>query len=146
MRALFLLPAIALFCWGCFDQGECLNQTSNQVSVRFYNKSDNKERNLNLDSMVVSGLPDARYKASALSAIAFPLDPASAEALVTLYTPAGNTMLEFQYTTQATLLDPACAAATLFTLKSAAVTGADSIRIVQPVLTNISTTHVKVFF
>ena len=146
MRKLFFLPAILLLCWGCFDQGECLNQTSNRVSVRFYNKSDNKERNLQLDSVGVAGLPEVGYKASALSAISFPLDPTAAEAVVTLYTPNGNTILQFQYGTQATLLDPACAAATLFTLKSASVTGADSVRIVQPILTNISTTHVKVFF
>lgn len=146
MRLIFSLLMTSLLLWGCFDRGECLNQTSNLVSVRFYNKSDNTELNLNLDSVGISGLSDVRYKASLLSAISIPLDPALAEALVTLYTPDGDILLQFPYTTQATLLDPDCEAATLFTLGSATATGADSIRVVQPVLTNISTTHVKVFF
>lgn len=146
MRLLFLLSMSALL-WGCFEQGECLDQTSDQVSLRFFNKSDLRERTVEIDSILVSGLPGARHKVSQLSSVTVPLDPLMSESTVTIYQPGAIAVITLTYTTQSTLLDPACGAAELFTLRGIQAQGIDSVRIVQSILSNVSTSeHVRLYF
>lgn len=146
MRPLILILLLTAFT-GCFEKGECLDQTSNQTTFRFFNMSDFKERSLLIDSIRVEGLAEARYEDTELSSVTLPLNPLNTQAVITVYQPAGTCVITLDYSTQTTLLDPACGAAELYTLKAVRVEGADSVKIIQPILSSVSTTeHVRLFF
>lgn len=131
---------------GCLEEGDCLNQASNLAVLGFYTKSTLAQKTLDIDSVRVSGIEESTNIDTQLTSLTVPLDPVTSSVTISIYQPSGLSTVTVDYSTRTNILDPACGAADLFTLNQVAVTGADSIRIVQPKLSNSITTHVKIYF
>ena len=141
-----LILVASLMLSSCFEQGDCQNQTSNIIKVAFFKSADRKSLELQLDSVTVSGLTGKFIEDEQLSAIVIPLNPVADKSIITLYRPEGISTLTIEYLARTTVLDPACGATELFTLKSAEGSGFESAVITQDLVSVSLTTNVSVYF
>lgn len=130
----------------CFEQGDCQNQTSNQIRVAFFSAANQKSIKLQLDSVFVSGLSGKFIENKELEALVLPLDPLKEACVITLYQPGVVSTISIGYQARTTILDPACGATDLFTLKQADGEGIVSASIVQDLISVALTTNVRVYF
>ena len=130
----------------CFEQGDCQNQTSNIIKVAFFKSADKKSLELQLDSVTVSGIAGKFIENEQLSALVIPLNPVADKSIITLYRPDGVSTLTIQYQARTTVLDPACGATELFTLKSAEGSGVASAAVTKALVSVSLTTNVSVYF
>ena len=73
--SVFSIILAALSFYGCFEQGDCQNQTSNKIKLEFFNSADRKKIKIRLDSVLISGLPEKLIEDEEVESIVLPLDP-----------------------------------------------------------------------
>lgn len=130
----------------CFEQGDCQDQTSNRITFEFISSSTNKPSEIAIDSVTVSGVDKTFYKGEKASRIILPLTPGSSNTELKIYRPLGNISLNISYLERSTLLDPACGARVLFTLKEVSFTGsASKVQIIKSLISSVQETHVKIY-
>ncbi|MFZ9981002.1 MAG: hypothetical protein ACO3FI_03120 [Cyclobacteriaceae bacterium] len=144
--SILLIVVTALSLSGCFEKGDCQNQTSNIVKVAFFNSSDQKVLKVQLDSVFIRGLEGKFIEDEELESIVIPLDPLSDEAVITLYRPEATNTITIGYIARTTVLDPACGATDLYLLKKASGEGISSATITQEIVSVSLTTNVSVYF
>jgi len=144
--SILLIVVTALSLSGCFEKGDCQNQTSNIIKVGFFNAADQKALKVQLDSVFIRGLEGKFIEDEALESIVLPLDPLSDEAVITLYRPGATNTITIGYIARTTVLDPACGAADLYLLKKASGEGISSATITQEIVSVSLTTNVSVYF
>ncbi len=142
-----ILLAAGILSSGCFEQGDCQNQTSNKVKVDFMDAVTRKALTLAVDSVTIAGVSGKLYETASVSSVTLPLDPLNdaAEIMVHL-TNAPDATLIIRYTARTTVLDPACGAAELFTLSGAEGEPFTEAILVQKTLSNIISTNVRIYF
>ena len=141
-----LIFVATLMLSSCFEKGDCQNQTSNIIKVAFFNSTDGKSIELQLDSVKISGIPGKFIEDEELSAFVMPLNPVTDKSIITLYRPEGASNLTVQYRARTTVLDPACGATELFTLENAEGSGIASVVITKDLVTVSLTTNLSVYF
>ncbi|MFM7194882.1 MAG: hypothetical protein ACKOAR_06795 [Bacteroidota bacterium] len=149
MRSLsfILLLTAGVLSSGCFEQGDCQNQTSNKVKIDFFDAVTRKALTLAVDSVTIEGLPGKLYKAVSVNSITVPLNPLQDATEIMIHrNPAADATLILRYTARTTVLDPACGATELFTLSGAEGQPFQQAILVQKVLANVITTNVRLFF
>lgn len=130
----------------CFEQGDCQDQTSNLITFEFISSSTNKALEIAIDSVTVTGVDKTFYEGESVSRITLPLTPGSSNTELMIYGPLGNISLKLTYLERSTLLDPACGARVLFTLKEVSFTGsASKVQIIKPLISSVQETHVKIY-
>lgn len=141
-----LILSCACLLWSCFEQGDCQNQTSNQIKIAFFSSADQKAIKLQLDSVLVSGLPGKFIEEEELEAIVLPLNPLKDKSVITLYRPEGISTLTINYQARTTVLDPACGATDLYLLNQVGGEGIASATVIQNLVSSSLTTNVRVYF
>ena len=142
-----ILLAAGILSSGCFEQGDCQNQTSNKVKVDFLDAVTRKAVTLALDSVTIAGISGKLYEATSVNSVTLPLDPLNDAAEIMLHrTNASDATLIIRYTARTTVLDPDCGAAELFTLIGAEGTPFTEAILVQKTLSNVISTNVRLYF
>jgi len=142
-----LLSAIVFVFTGCFEQGDCQNQTSNKVKFEFYDATTRKAVSLTIDSVTVKGISGKLYSAASLRSFIVPLDPLNTTAEIMIWrTTAADATVILGYTARTTVLDPGCGAAELFTLSTLEGEPFTEAAFVQKTLSNPISTNVRLYF
>jgi len=142
-----LLSAIVFLFAGCFEQGDCQNQTSNKLKVDFFDATTRKAVQLAIDSVTIDGVDGKLYEGENLNSIIIPLDPLSTSAEIMIWrTTAADATVILSYTARTTVLDPGCGAAELFTLSAIEGEPFTEAVLVQKILSNPIATNVRLYF
>ena len=142
----WLIVTTLLSLTSCFEQGDCQDQTSNLITLEFIGSSTNKALEVSLDSVSITGTNKIFYKGETVSRITLPLPPDTSTSELMIYRGQGSIFLNITYLGRSTLLDPACGARVLFTLKGVTYTGsASKIQIVKSLISSVQETHVKIY-
>lgn len=142
----FLLIAMAITMFACFEQGDCSDVSSNVMQVNFYNDATKAALSIDLDSIKMIGWDTVMYEAESLEEVTLPLNPGESSMTYIFYYDNTQATLEIEYEFQTFVLAPECSAIDLITLTDATGTTIQNLTISQTKLTGSVVENIKLYF
>ncbi|MBL7870216.1 MAG: hypothetical protein JNM78_01290 [Cyclobacteriaceae bacterium] len=143
MRVLGFL-VLWILATACLNDQDCLITSTNLVKIQFKNLK-NKNKNIKLDSVEVSGLGYFYPTTDSISNLALPVSPMVNEATFTFYYYNSSPAVTVEYFTQAQVISAKCGAFTNYIDLRVTTTSFDSLKIINDRLRINQNANLEIF-
>jgi len=140
---LFLLLAVSAV--SCFDQGDCLDYSTNLAGAVLLDAQTGTSATVAMDSIVVDGVNLPQYTSQSISSFRLPLNSTRDSVAARFYYEGGYHSLTLRFVKSVMVLSPRCGARTYFKELTVAETTFNQVLVTNSKLLNTTSVNIKIY-